>query len=60
MFNVADVVVLKSSPDVLMTIEIIKDQIAHCKWLDKTGAPQHGPFLFAVLERVTSPQTKTE
>ena len=57
-FQVSEIVNLKSSPDTPMTIEIINDQVAHCKWLNKTGDQKFGAFSFAVLEKFVSLQER--
>ena len=54
-FQVADVVNLRSSPDIPMTIEIINGHVANCKWLNKTGDQKFGAFSFIVLEKFVPP-----
>ena len=59
-FNVGQIVNLKSSPDVPMTIELVNGQIAHCKWLNKNDDPKLGPFSFDVLEVYVSFQDELD
>ncbi|WEE76632.1 hypothetical protein LZ683_21165 [Comamonas testosteroni] len=53
--SIGSVVVLKSNPDVAMTVEVITDGKATCTWLNKSKKQEYGVFSLTSLEVYEGP-----